>query len=336
MILRVGGHIGSRVGSRVRKEGRPYGVEVVSDPYDTLAPNAIKHPLRPFFRWSGTWRLRRLCEGACAASYVTERVLQRRYPPAPQAFTTHYSSVELPAVAFADAPRAPTPAGVTKLIFIGTMAQLYKGPDVLIDAVGACSRRGLGLELVLVGSGRYQAELESRAVALGLKLGRQIHFRGQLTTPEAVRAELDRAHLFVLPSRVEGLPRAMIEAMARALPCLASTVGGIQELLPAEDLVPPNDTAALTQKICEVLSDAARMRQMSARNLEKAREYGETLGDRRLAFYRCVEDRTGAWLRGCSSLAGSTPAGKGWAFSPASHPAWDEADPAPNPARGPE
>src|SRR5207253_6445170 len=118
---------------------------------------------------------------------------------------------------------------------------------------------------------QYRSELESRANAAGLNGAAR--FRGQLASPDAVRAELDRADLFVLPSRQEGLPRAMLEAMARGLPCIGSTVGGIPELLPAEDLVPPGDASALTQKIHDVLGDPQRMARMSARNLEKAREY---------------------------------------------------------------
>jgi glycosyltransferase involved in cell wall biosynthesis len=246
VILRVPGRIGTCVESQLRKMRRPYGVEVVGDPYDVFAPGGVRHPLRPLFRRWFTHHLRLVCGRACAAAYVTEQALQRRYPPAPQAFVTHYSSIELPPTAFVKAPRTPTRVDVNKLIFVGTMAQLYKGPDVLIDAVGKCVNDGRDVELVLVGSGRYQLKMESRAVTYGL--ANRVQFRGQLTTPEAVRAELDQADLFVLPSRQEGLPRAMIEAMARALPCLGSTVGGIPELLSAEDLVPPNDAPALADK----------------------------------------------------------------------------------------
>jgi glycosyltransferase involved in cell wall biosynthesis len=192
--------------------------------------------------------------------------------------------------------------GPARLIFVGSLAQLYKAPDVLIDAIGACVHDGLDLELVLVGSGKYQSKMEARALALGL--GRRVQFCGQLTTPEAVRRELDQAHLFVLPSRMEGLPRAMIEAMARALPCLGSTVGGIPELLPSEDLIAPDDAPGLAKKIHEVLADPARMRRMSARNLDKAREYAEAPGERRLAFYRELKLRTEAWLQ----ASGESPA----------------------------
>jgi glycosyltransferase involved in cell wall biosynthesis len=295
VILRTPGAMDGWALKHLQKEGRPYGVEVVADPYDVFSPRGVRHPLRPLFRRWFTHRLRQVCGRACAAAYVTEQALQRRYPPAPQALVTHYSSVDLPPIAFVKAPRKPPLAGFSKLIFVGTMAQLYKGPDVLIDAVSKCVSEGRDVKLVLVGSGRYRAELESRVVALGL--ADRVQFRGQLTTPEAVRAELDQADLFVLPSRQEGLPRAMIEGMARALPCLGSTVGGIPELLPGEDLVPPNDAAALAKKICEVLSDPARMARMSVRNLEKANEYGETLDQRRHAFYSYIRTQTEAWLQ---------------------------------------
>src|SRR5207247_5572839 len=195
----------------------------------------------------------------------TERALQRRYPPGPRAFTTHYSSIDLPDSAFVKAPRTTGPNGSVKLILVGTLAQLYKGPDVLIHAVGACVRGGLNIELVFVGSGGYQAQLEARAAALGI--GTRVQFRGQLAAAEAVRAEVDRADLFVLPSRQEGLPRALVEAMARALPCIGSDVGGIPELLARSDLVPPGDSHALATKIREVLSQPHRMSSMSERNL---------------------------------------------------------------------
>jgi glycosyltransferase involved in cell wall biosynthesis len=297
VIFRAPSLLGDLMMPGLRTTKRPYGVEVVTDPYDVFSPNAIKHPFRPFFRWWFTRRLRWECGGACAAAYVTERALQRRYPPAPRAFTTHYSSIDLPSTAFVKTPRTTVPNGSVRLILVGTLAQLYKGPDVLIHAVGACVREGLNIELVFVGSGGYQAQLEARAAALGI--GTRVQFRGQVAAAEAVRAELDRADLFVLPSRQEGLPRAMIEAMARGLPCIGSRVGGIPELLPAEDMVPPNDASALARRIREVVGDPSRMVRMSARNLEKAREYRyDVLSERRRVFYENVKRATAAWLKG--------------------------------------
>jgi glycosyltransferase involved in cell wall biosynthesis len=112
-----------------------------------------------------------------------------------------------------------------------------------------------------------------------------------------VRDELDQADLFILASYQEGLPRAMIEAMARALPCIGSTVGGIPELLAPEDIVPPGDVAALSAKIREVVTNPERMARMSARNLEKAKEYtNEILRERQIAFYNYVRKSTQDWL----------------------------------------
>jgi glycosyltransferase involved in cell wall biosynthesis len=297
VIFRLGSQIASCIQPMLFRSGHPYGVEVVADPYDAFAPGAIKHPLRPFLRWSSPPNLRRQCARACAAAYVTESALQRRYPPASGVFSTHYSSVELPNSAFAAAPRFDDlDKQPFTLISVGTLAQLYKAPDVLIDAVASCVESGLNLRLILVGDGKHRPELEARSQARGMT--DRICFLGQLTAGDAVRAELNRADLFILPSRQEGLPRAMIEAMARSLPCIGSTVGGIPELLQPEDMVPPGDAVALANKIREVVTDRDRMVRMSARNLEKAKDYrDEVLCEQRNEFYRYVREMTEAWLK---------------------------------------
>lgn len=295
VILRVPCQIASGLFRVLRQVNRPYAVEVVGDPHDVFAPGAVKHPLRPFFRRWFSAQLRRQCAEACAAAYVTERALQQRYPPAPDAFTTHYSSIELEDSAFAAEPRVyhsmPVPA---RLILVGSLAQMYKAPDVLIDAVALCVARGMDICLTIVGDGKHRPELEARADRVGV--GRRVTFTGTLSAGEAVRAQLDQADLFVLPSRTEGLPRAMIEAMARGLPCIGSTVGGIPELLPAEDLVPPGDAHALAGKIIGMLSHPARMTHSAARNLEKAQTYHQDiLHARRIEFYTHVRHATEAW-----------------------------------------
>jgi glycosyltransferase involved in cell wall biosynthesis len=297
VILRVGSQIAATIEPMLRKSQRPFGVEVVGDPHDTFAPGAVKHPLRPLFRWSFSRQLLRQCNSASAVAYVTERALQRRYPPASGAFSTHYSSIDLPASAFVSAPRSVDASKCSfTLVTVGSLAQLYKAPDVLLDALADCERDGLDLRLILIGNGKHRHELEAMANALGLN--KKVRFLRELPPGDSVRAQFDAADLFVLPSRTEGLPRAMIEAMARALPCIGSTVGGIPELLPQEDLFPPNDPDALARKIREVVNNPERMTQMSARNLEKAKEYrDDILNERRTEFYRYLRDKTQEWLK---------------------------------------
>jgi glycosyltransferase involved in cell wall biosynthesis len=92
----------------------------------------------------------------------------------------------------------------------------------------------------------------------------------------------------------------MIEAMARGLPCIGSTVGGIPELLDPEDLVPPGDIAALARRIDErvdeFLDDPSRLVARSERNIRIAGEYrAEILTARRQSFYEAV-------VKGCGGV----------------------------------
>lgn len=234
--------------------------------------------------------------------------VQRRYPPNERAFSTTYSSIELAEEAFSAAPRYFVKrSGPVRLISVGTLEVLYKGFDVLIDAVAACTKAGLDVQLVIVGEGRCKPELEAHARHCGI--ARQVHFAGRLPPGEAVRTELDRCDLFVLASKTEGLPRAMIEGMARGLPCIGSAVGGIPELLDAEDLVPAGDPAALARKITEVASDPKRMTQMSTKNLAKARDYhASLLTERRREFYQYLQQATLQWIQRQPSMAAKSRA----------------------------
>ncbi|WP_404784029.1 glycosyltransferase [Altericista sp. CCNU0014] len=282
--------------NKLRASAYPYGVYIIADPYDVFSPGAVRSKLRPFFRWSVPRQLRSLCYGASAAAYITEAALQKQYPPSPAAYTDHYSMAELPEDTFVEQPKTFAPDRTSwMLVTVGAMSQLYKAQDILIEAIARCTQQGLDLKLVFVGDGQYRPMLEKQAAELGI--GDRCLFLGALTAGAAVRQQLDRADLFVLPSRQEGLPRAMLEAMARGLPCLGSTVGGMPELLPSEDLVPPVDVSALAAKIREMVSDPQRLSEMSARNLHRAQDFREDcIQDRRTAFYRALRQQTEAWL----------------------------------------
>lgn len=311
VILRVASQVANILESQLHHRNYPYALEVVGDPYEVFAPGVVDHPLRSFFRWHFSRHLRRQCLRAIGVAYVTKQALQQRYPPSlmsasvsdvdlPESAvlgglaSTHYSSVELEAAGIVGTVRRAKQHGPYQLVTVGSLAQLYKGIDVLIEAVALCVRSGFDVTAVIVGDGRYRPLLMAQAERMGL--ASRIRFLGQVTAGDPVRRTLDASDLFVLPSRTEGLPRVVIEAMARALPCIGSAVGGIPELLDARDLVRVGDPAELAAKIQEVLKNPSRMETMSRRNLAASRDYIDSvLAERRRHFYQHVRDYTQHW-----------------------------------------
>ena len=311
VILRVPGQVANSVDYWLHQRGMPFALEVVGDPYDNLSPRANRHPVAPIARRYFTRHLRSQCQRANAVSYVTQHALQRRYPPGERRYTTEYSSVALRGESFVtersyatavsdvnlsgDAygtERTATPAkGTFRCLCVGMLDSLVKGPDTLIDAIAICKHRGVSIQAVFVGGGPYIEKLRKRTVKLGIE--EFVQFRGALPGGEPVRHEMDSADIFVLPSRAEGLPRAMLEAMARGLPCIGSTVGGIPELLRQEDLVPPDAPVALADKLMEVLRDRDRLARMSRQSLAVAKDYcAPVLDEKRRYFYRVVSQLT--------------------------------------------
>ena len=311
VIMRVPSFLANCLESHLRRRGHPYGLEVVGDPYECFAPGSIRHVLRPLLRIEMPRRLRHQCEHADGVAYVTRFALQQRYPcrrlmvgvsdvavsethmlADQPVFTTHYSSVSVDhSILIGNRTRSLHPGEPVQLVCVAQLEQFYKGHDILLEAVAQCIRNGLILRLTLVGDGKLRRYLERQACSLGIR--NQCEFRGQVAAGAAVMAELDRAHIFVLPSRTEGLPRALIEAMARGLPCVATAVGGVPELLSPEDMVAPNDAVGLAARIQEVAGSPERCDRMMRRNLATAREYTEDrLNQRRIEFYRHIRGLT--------------------------------------------
>lgn len=290
-ILRVPGMVGNILWRQLVKAKIPYGVEVVGDPWDALAPGTVKTTFRPILRCGMTRILKRQCRLAGAACYVTNNFLQKRYPPGGWALAC--SDIDLPDDNIIEQSVFEKKIKIMKskvesngpwrLLFIGTLAQLYKSPHILINAVADCLKRIRNLELVLIGDGQYRTRMEKQVNDLGLT--QKIKFKGTVSR-EVVLRELEKADMYILPSLTEGLPRTLIEAMAKGLPCIGSNVGGISELLDAEDLVIPGNQESLAKKILETISDSSRLGRMGRRNLLKSKEYSSSkLESRRNTFY---------------------------------------------------
>src|SRR5688572_26197017 len=236
VIVRAPGMTATMLLSHLGSPKRPFGIEIVGDPWGALGPGTVRTILRPLIRRWGRGLLRNQCARACAAAYVTRSSLQESYPATSASYVTAYSSLDLDEDAFVSEPRSVhSNVGPWRLVSIGTLEQLYKAPDVVIDAVAMAFNKGADLDLTWIGDGKHRRELEERAAVHGI--ADRIYFLGHVTLGDAVRKALDCADLFVLASRTEGLPRALLEAMARALPCIGSDTGGIRELIPPSERV---------------------------------------------------------------------------------------------------
>ena len=145
-----------------------------------------------------------------------------------------------------------------------------KGADVLVEALGLL--RDLPIALSVLGTGREAAALAGRAAALGVS--ERVHWHG--TVPDAARL-LPAFDCFVLSSRTEGTPMVLFEAMAAGVPVVATAVGGVPDIVSAEEalLIPPESPAALAGAIRAGYADpavAAARARAARRRLD--RDYG--------------------------------------------------------------
>jgi phosphatidylinositol alpha-1,6-mannosyltransferase len=301
-LLRMPGLVSQMVWREILRAKKPYAAEVVGDPWEALGPGTWPHISRPIFRRIATQQLKRICKGAFAVNYVTSETLQQRYPPSKSAYAVGFSDVSLengvPPEMIQDRYRRfrQSPWQDTKtehpfrIGFIGSFARMYKGPDTLLHAAALCQSR-LNFQVILVGTGRYLPEMKALAAKLGI--ADRVEFSGEISSGRSILEFLDSIDLFVMPSRAEGLPRALVEAMSRGCPCIASAVGGIPELLETSHLVPPRSSEKLAKLILEVATDSARLLAMSARNLAKAAQFTpQTLNASRRAFLEEVKRRS--------------------------------------------
>jgi glycosyltransferase involved in cell wall biosynthesis len=296
VILKTPSTLSGLIDPFLRVRGRPYGLEVVGDAWDVFAPGALRHPLRGVLRAWFDHRSRVQCTGACAVSYVTSGALQRRYPARPGALAIHRSDVHLAPWWFVDTPRELRSEAFCRLITVGSLEHLHKGPDVLIEAFSMCVAEGLDAELVIVGDGKLRRSLE--ALAENLRVAKRVRFLGSLPAGEAIARQLDASDLFVLPSRADALPRSLIEAMARGLPCIGSTTGGIPELLPPECLIPPADPRALKEKILEMVGNPALRRRQASMARTRALDFApQILAEQTRLFHSRVRDAAAEWRR---------------------------------------
>lgn len=291
-MLRPPGPVSLLTYAALERRRAPFAVELVTDPAETFRASAFGSPLLSLLRRPLAGAFARMCRRALAVSYVTERHLQARYPARAPELGRACPDGDLPADLFerhapvrARLERSELRLERARLFLTGRMDRPFKGIDVALRALAALRARGREVSLEIAGGGRLFEEY--RALASRLGVADAVEWLGEVSDHAALLEALEESDIFVLPTRREGLPRALLEAMALGLPCLATPIAGIPELLDREDLVPVDDPAALASAIDAMAGDKAWRLRASARNHERARQFGESgLATRRVDFHR--------------------------------------------------
>lgn len=178
-----------------------------------------------------------------------------------------------------------------------------KGVDVLLQAWHLVHRQAPQAQLIIVGDGGLQFQLECMAKALGI--ANSVEFTGlQADVP----TQLHRSGLAVLPSRWEGMPNALLEAMACGIPCVATRVSGSEDIIQHEVnglLVESEDYQGMAQALLTLLHNPVltRMYGQNARKTVETAYSLESIMDRYVELYQRIAD--GRW-----SVAEDTPTSK--------------------------
>lgn len=163
------------------------------------------------------------------------------------------------------------PDGRIHALFLGRLCR-EKGIYDLVDAVVALPQEVRNRLTVHIGGSGEEAETEAAIHRAGLD--KCFAMEGWVDGPKKTTL-LNRADFFVLPSYIEGLPISVLEAMSHHLPILATPVGGIPEIVGADNglLVEPGNVAALSDAIARLVADAPLRRRMGEASWQKVQPY---------------------------------------------------------------
>lgn len=278
------------------KSGVPWAGEMMMNPRTAYSKQAMNHPLQPIIQRIIVRSTKKACLAANGISYVTEHVLQEEYPcraiADPRAkghFTSSYSTINLRDDMFSIADWGNECPSKVVLVHTGKMSDYRKGHAVFIETVALLRKMGIDAYGLLIGGGPKRDEFESLADSLGIE--KYCEFSGWASGFQEVQDQLQRAQFFVLPTLSEGLPRAIIEAMASGLICLGNAVDGIPELLEPECLSADNSPESYAGMVHRFLIDWGHGLDVRKRQFEKAFGYrSEVLAGRRTKFYQCLLD----------------------------------------------
>jgi glycosyltransferase involved in cell wall biosynthesis len=272
-MVRLPGPTGVLMALLLRLRGKKYAVELAGDPAGVFKLTKNFVPFQRVYDLFAAPLYKHLIKHAYCVGYRSD-FIRRLYQNKSREHEWVFSGAQLSRQAIGS-PRGPewfrrTPF---KIIFVGRIFK-EKGVVHLLEAFSKlCATSPKATELHFVGDGPELGRLREEADQLGLI--NQVYFHGRVKRGLKLFALLDESHCFVLPTfpHYEGLPRALIEAMARGVPSFASDVDAIPELLDKGLLFPPFDSDAIAKKILAVIDSMDELAEISTRCFEASKAH---------------------------------------------------------------
>ena len=267
----------------IKLKRKPYLLEIVACPWDSLY-------------YSGSFKKKLLAPIAVILtkiatkianniSYVTNKFLQRRYPPSKHARVLSCSNVEIKFMEESTLNSRKKKILSTQMkdviVFglIGSLSTRYKGVQTVFEAISILNKQEeTNIQFKILGPGNTMPWMQE---AKKMNVSNFIQFDGTLPSGQKVYDWLDEVDIYLQPSFQEGLPRALIEAMSRGLPAIGSSCGGIPELLCKECIIEPGDSHALANLMLKLASSKDTQLILSNHNWHIAKSFKKDILDKR-------------------------------------------------------
>ena len=285
VIVRVPSIIAYRGADCAKKLRKPYLAESMGDAWDSYWNHGLFGKLIAPYMY---FKMKSVVKHADFALYVTERYLQKRYP-------CNNKSINASNVVINDLDPVILENRIKKIsnmeskrVSLMTAAAVNtqaKGHEYVIRAMKLLRKKGYTVKYYLAGGGDPE---RLQRIAKECDVLDDVIFLGELPMNEVYKY-LDKIDIYIQPSLQEGLPRAVIEAMSRACPCLGSNTAGTPELLDKECIFKRKSVDAIVSSI-EWLTNQ-ELTHFAERNFVHAALYADSaLRTRRNSYFQYVKD----------------------------------------------
>lgn len=268
-----------------KKYNKPYMIEMTGDIYNALLQsNSLS---KRIYGWILYHQILHAIKDCKYGLYVSQRYLQTRYPI--QGVKCGCTDVIIPYLSNRilnnrlQKIEEIGKAEKINLILVGYYQGLGKGVDIAIKSLSQLDDK---IILNILGNGTVENQEKWYKFAENLRVARnRINFIKPLPSSSEVCEFLKTMDIFILPSRSEGLPRSIIEAMSVGLPCIGSNICGIPELIQKDLLIDIKRDTDLAKRIKSLITNISYMKSIAYENFVNATNFEfEKLRDKRNTF----------------------------------------------------